>query len=160
MMATSTVISERSTFSRRSATYTASTFTAFEYGSTYEYHGLYRTKTEENVEILEDRKVSEVSNISTNDDIDELLNSLNEEELAELSIIDPDDSSVPPDMRCTYTCTKSPTEVLDRPQLIHFLRENAFNAPIQEEIVPYIPGEKRGKPVNDHENVYAIFLPN
>ena len=49
-MATSTAISERASFSRRSATYTASTFTAFEYGSTYEYHGLYSTKSDEQSE--------------------------------------------------------------------------------------------------------------
>ena len=48
MATTSTVISERTSYSRKSATYTASTFTAFEsYGSTYEYHGLYNTKSEE-----------------------------------------------------------------------------------------------------------------
>ena len=50
-MATSTAISDRASFSRRSATYTASTFTAFEYGSTYEYHGLYNTKSDEHSEV-------------------------------------------------------------------------------------------------------------
>ena len=57
------------------------------------------------------------------------------------------DSSVPPDMRCLYHCDKSPSKILDRPQLVQFLRENSLNAPETEEIVPYIPGEKRGKPV-------------
>ena len=58
---TSTVISERTSFSRKSATYTASTFTAFEsYGSTYEYHGLYNTKSEESDE-SEGRKISKDS---------------------------------------------------------------------------------------------------
>ena len=150
MATTSTVISERTSYSRKSATYTASTFTAFEsYGSTYEYHGLYNTKSEESND-SEGRKTSKEEDHGSEiiDDIDELLDSLNEEELAELAIVDPDDSSVPPDMRCLYHCDKSPSKILDRPQLIQFLREDAFNAPIQEEIVPYIPGEKRGKPVS------------
>ena len=35
--------SYRSSFSRRSATYTASTFTAFEYGSSFQYHGMFNS---------------------------------------------------------------------------------------------------------------------
>ena len=75
-------------FSRRSATYTASTFAAFEYGSNYEYHGSYNIKgagDEENNETENDQE----SRI-TFDDFDELLEGLNEQELKELSIIDPD----------------------------------------------------------------------
>ena len=51
-MASSTVeengfsFTERTSFSRRSATYTASTFTAFEHGSNYEFHGMYNTEFE------------------------------------------------------------------------------------------------------------------
>ena len=78
-------------FSRRSATYTASTFAAFEYGSNYEYHGSYNTKgDEENNDGAENDEESPPSSRITFDDLDELLEGLNEEELKELSIIDPD----------------------------------------------------------------------
>ena len=86
-------------FSRRSATYTASTFAAFEYGSNYEYHGSYNIKgagDEENNETENDQE----SRI-TFDDFDELLEGLNEQELKELSIIDPD-----------VKCTASPWKTL------------------------------------------------
>ena len=97
-------------FSRRSATYTASTFAAFEYGSNYEYHGSYNTKgDEENNDGAENDEESPPSSRITFDDLDELLEGLNEEELKELSIIDPD-------VNCTFKnhifsaklyCTKS-----------------------------------------------------
>ena len=79
-------------FSRRSATYTASTFAAFEYGSNYEYHGSYNIKAAEDGEKNDPENDQEFSS-STRigfDDFDELLEGLNEQELKELSIIDPD----------------------------------------------------------------------
>ena len=99
------------------------------------------------------------------DGIDDLLLALSDEELAELSVIDPDvslhtmtsrppnlhvmiqDSSVPPSLRCLYHCDKKPSQRVNRPQLIQCLRDNALNAPIKQDVVPYIPGIKRGKPV-------------
>ena len=80
-------------FSRRSATYTASTFAAFEYGSNYEYHGSYNIKSvgdEEKNDPENDQEFSSSSSRIGFDDFDELLEGLNEQELKELSIIDPD----------------------------------------------------------------------
>lgn len=83
-MATTTL--DRSSFSRRSATYTASTFTAFEYGSSYEYHGMYNIQTEH------DKKEEKRSEEEFDDDpdLDQLLSQLTPEELTELSRTDPD----------------------------------------------------------------------
>ena len=81
---------------------------AFEYGSTYEYHGQYSSKSDDEVKENSDR--NEISDQSTRqlpelEDLDELLQGLSEQELRELSVIDPDvnkilqikvfDSSVP-----------------------------------------------------------------
>ena len=103
----------RSTFSRKSATYTASTFTAFEYGSSYEYHGMYNNiegdKTDSNTKsdlemeqnsslIMQQQQTSakqtrmsgEQNTSGLFDDLDELFGTLTAEEVAELSIVDPD----------------------------------------------------------------------
>ena len=152
---------ERSSFSRRSATYTASTFTAFEYGSTYEYHGMYNVQGEE-----QNEDTKKVEKVELDDDIDDLLNDLSPEELAELSVIDPDvrtlkrkrpknnailqDSSVPPSLRCLYHCDKKPSKTLSHSNLVQFLRQQSLEDPNREEIVPYVAGQKRGKPVNKH----------
>ena len=78
-------------FSRRSATYTASTFAAFEYGSNYEYHGSYNIKAAGDGEKNDAENDQEFSSSRIGfDDFDELLEGLNEQELKELSIIDPD----------------------------------------------------------------------
>ena len=66
---------------------------AFEYGSTYEYHGQYSSKGDD--EIKENSDQNEISDQSTSqlpelDDLDELLQGLSEQELRELSVIDPD----------------------------------------------------------------------
>merc|ERR1712008_46884 len=79
------------------------------------------------------------------DDLDDLFGTLTAEEVAELSIVDPDDSSTPPSMRCLYHCDKSPSRIVNRKHLIRFLRDNALNAPIIEDIVPFTAGQKRGK---------------
>ena len=57
------------------------------------------------------------------------------------------DSSTPPSMRCLYHCDKSPSRIVNRKHLIRFLRDNALNAPIIEDIVPFTAGQKRGKTV-------------
>lgn len=51
-------------------------------------------------------------------------------------------------MRCLYNCEKSPSEKINRSHLLRVLRENAYNAPVQVDIVPYVAGQKRGKPVS------------
>lgn len=83
---------DRSSFSRRSATYTASTFTAFEYGSTYEYHGMYNIQGETAAAAgdQKDPKSSSETDELEDQDVDELLSKLSKEELAELSKTDPD----------------------------------------------------------------------
>ena len=58
------------------------------------------------------------------------------------------DSSVPPSLRCLYHCDKSPSNIVNRNHLIRFLRDNAMNAPIKEDIVPFTAGKKRGKTVS------------
>ena len=50
-------------------------------------------------------------------------------------------------MRCLYHCDKSPSRIVNRKHLIRFLRDNALNAPIIEDIVPFTAGQKRGKTV-------------
>ena len=104
----------RSTFSRKSATYTASTFTAFEYGSSYEYHGMYNNiegdKTDSNAKsdlemeqnsslIMHQQQQSSEKQTTMSgeqktsglfDDLDDLFGTLTAEEVAELSIVDPD----------------------------------------------------------------------
>ena len=42
------------------------------------------------------------------DDLEELINSLSPDEVAELAECDPDDSSMPPYMRCAYRSHLSP----------------------------------------------------
>ena len=51
-------------------------------------------------------------------------------------------------MRCLYHCDKIPSgEKINRSSLRKLLKENSINAPDIEDIVPFIPGVKRGKPV-------------
>ena len=115
VLSSSTSSSSRSSFSRRSATYTASTFTAFEYESSYEYHGMYNIETtaassdqtavasstnyvksdlEKNQSSLmpsmSSRQSSEQTSTKLFDDLDDLLKTLTADEVAELSVVDPD----------------------------------------------------------------------
>jgi len=46
----------------------------------------------------------------TLDDLEDLIGALSLEELEELAECDPDDSSMPPSMRCAYKCKKEATE--------------------------------------------------
>ena len=52
-------------------------------------------------------------------------------------------------MRCLYHCEKAGSEKMNRTRLRDLLRENSINAPDVEDIVPYVPGVKRGKPVSN-----------
>ena len=129
LSSTTSTTSSRSSFSRRSATYTASTFTAFEYESKYEYHGIYdieTTRTEattassdqtdyvksdleiENQSSLMPSMSSRHSSSSSEktstklfDDFDDLLKTLTADEVAELSVVDPDVRMSQIDCMCT-----------------------------------------------------------
>ena len=68
-------------------------FSAFEYGSTFEYHGMYNTQGEDDDQNDENKEATKHEPKATTtdfDDLDELLQGLTEEELKELSVIDPD----------------------------------------------------------------------
>jgi hypothetical protein len=82
-----------SSFTRRSATYTASTFAAFEYGSSYQYHGMFNVKGDDDPgakQTDEDKYSDKRQKVPSLDDLDELLLALTDQELNELSVIDPD----------------------------------------------------------------------
>ena len=126
LSSTTSSSSSRSSFSRRSATYTASTFTAFEYESSYEYHGMYNIETtaassdqtaasstnyvksdlEKNQSSLmpsmSSRQSSEQTSTKLFDDFDDLLQTLTADEVAELSVVDPDVRMLQLNNMCTY----------------------------------------------------------
>ncbi|KAI9584659.1 hypothetical protein GQX74_006554 [Glossina fuscipes] len=56
-----------------------------------------------------------------------------------------DDNFLPPDQRCSYECTKSPTGPLDRKKLIEHINKQALETPDQPEFEPYVKGTVRGK---------------
>lgn len=77
--------------------------------------------------------------------IEDLLNQLTEEELEQLSNdVDPDDSHIPPSLRCREQTKKSPTGPLDRKKLLEFLKNYALNQEDWPENKPFQPGVKRG----------------
>lgn len=79
-------------------------------------------------------------------DVDALLLTLNDEELAELGaeLIDPDDSHIPPSERCAYRTDKEPTGPYNRKHLIDFLEKKAREEKDWDEAKPYAK-EIRGK---------------
>jgi len=82
------------------------------------------------------------------DDLEDLINSLSAEEIEELAECDPDDSSMPPYMRCAYKCNKDPTEWKgdeNREKLAQGLREQALAIPDKVEQVKWEKGTIRGK---------------
>jgi len=84
----------------------------------------------------------------TLDDLEELIDSLSAEELEELAECDPDDSSMPPSMRCAYNCKKDATEWKgdeNRDKLNMELKNQALALPDKEEKVKWEAGTKRGK---------------
>ncbi|CAL1300198.1 unnamed protein product [Larinioides sclopetarius] len=79
-------------------------------------------------------------------DIDELLASLTEEELEQLSNeVDPDDALLPPSQRCKDQTKKAPTGPLNRKKLLDYLERTAREQPDWPEAKPYESGLKRGK---------------
>jgi len=82
------------------------------------------------------------------DDLEDLINSLSAEEIEELAECDPDDSSMPPYMRCAYKCNKDPTEWKgdeNREKLQEGLKEQALAIPDKVEQVKWEKGTVRGK---------------
>ena len=79
-------------------------------------------------------------------DIDELVDRLSPGEIQKLlDECDPDDPSMPPSMRCKYTCEKQSTGPLDKQKLLDFINEQALSEPDRPEAVPFVPGTVRGK---------------
>ena len=58
------------------------------------------------------------------------------------------DSSMPPSMRCEYSCEKISTGDLNRSAMLKDLQEKAVNTPDKEERVKFVPGTVRGKVVS------------
>lgn len=79
-------------------------------------------------------------------DVDKLLSQLSPEEISMLvKEVDPDDSFLPPDQRCSYECTKTPTGPLNRKKLIEHINKQAIETPDIAEPKPYVAGTVRGK---------------
>lgn len=84
----------------------------------------------------------------TLDDLEDLIGALSVEELEELAECDPDDSSMPPSMRCAYKCKKEATEWKgeeNRALLNEGLKNQAMAEPDKAEKVKWEAGVKRGK---------------
>jgi len=98
----------------------------------------------------------------TLDDLEDLIGTLSVEELEELAECDPDDSSMPPSMRCAYNCKKDATEWKgdeNRDKLNNELRNQALALPDKEDKVKWEPGTKRGKvyvPKVEEEDVKEV----
>ncbi|KAM7362129.1 tropomodulin isoform 6-T7 [Cochliomyia hominivorax] len=79
-------------------------------------------------------------------DVEALLAQLSPEEINILAKeVDPDDSFLPPDQRCSYECTKESTGPLNRKKLIEHINKQAIETPDQPEFEPYVKGTIRGK---------------
>ncbi|XP_023342621.1 tropomodulin-like [Eurytemora carolleeae] len=65
----------------------------------------------------------------TLDDLEELIGALSAEEIEELAECDPDDSNMPPSMRCAYKCNKAATGEVNRDKLLDGLKEQALAIP-------------------------------
>ena len=79
-------------------------------------------------------------------DIDELVERLTPGEIQKLlDDADPDDPQLPPALRCNYKCEKTPTGPFNKEALLKFIEEEALNTPDIPDIVPHVPGQKRGK---------------
>eukprot|EP00095_Tigriopus_kingsejongensis_P010120 maker-scaffold75_size407189-snap-gene-0.12 protein:Tk10120 transcript:maker-scaffold75_size407189-snap-gene-0.12-mRNA-1 annotation:"tropomodulin-like isoform x2" len=90
------------------------------------------------------------------EEIDELIATLNTEELEELAKVDPDDSSMPPSMRCLYNCEKASTGHIDRSAMLKDLHDKAAQTPDVEENVEFVPGTIRGKKFVPKEDPIAV----
>ena len=75
-------------------------------------------------------------------DIDELVDRLTPGEIQKLlDECDPDDPSMPPSMRCKYTCEKKDTGPLDKQKLLDFINEQGGSGdPIDTLVLKQISG--------------------
>jgi len=79
-------------------------------------------------------------------DIDELVERLTPGEIQKLlDEADPDDPQLPPALRCNYKCEKKDTGPFNKEALLKFIEQEALNTPDIPDIVPHVPGQKRGK---------------
>jgi len=81
----------------------------------------------------------------TLEDLEDLIAALSAEEIEELAECDPDDSSMPPSMRCAYKCNKTATGEVNRDMLLNDLKDQALAIPDKEEKLKWEAGTKRGK---------------
>lgn len=83
----------------------------------------------------------------TLDDLEDLMASLSAEEMEELAECDPDDSSMPPSMRCAYKCAKKPEPEgkVDMEKMKVALKDQALAIPDKVETLKYEVGTKRGR---------------
>uniref|UniRef100_A0A0N5BWH4 Tropomodulin n=1 Tax=Strongyloides papillosus TaxID=174720 RepID=A0A0N5BWH4_STREA len=79
-------------------------------------------------------------------ELEAILSNMSPEELEDLNCdFDPDNSLLPPSQRCRDQTNKAPTGPFDRNKLLKFLEEEAAKEKDWEEVVPFVPGIKRGK---------------
>lgn len=82
-------------------------------------------------------------------DIDELVDKLTPGEIQKfLDDCDPDDSEIPPALRCNYKCEKVDTGPFNKKALLEFITEQALNTPDIPDVVPHVSGTLRGKKYN------------
>ncbi|XP_053208207.1 tropomodulin-like [Panonychus citri] len=99
------------------------------------------TKVISGLSLLYGKELKEYDNIP----IEDLLNQLTEDEIDELiNDVDPDDSHIPPSLRCREQTKKAPTGPLNRAKLLEFLKNFALNQEDWPENKPFQPGVKRG----------------
>ena len=70
------------------------------------------------------------------------------------------DKSLPPSMRCLYTCEKKATGAVDRRAVLKALRQTAMSTPDKEERVEFVPGTVRGKRVREKMRAALCFKNN
>lgn len=98
--------------------------------------------------LLYGKDLSEYANIP----IEDLLNQLTEEELEQLSNeVDPDDSHIPPSLRCKEQTKKKNTGPFERQKLLCYLKKYASEQEDWPENRPYTSGIKRGEMVTNFD---------
>ena len=91
--------------------------------------------------------------------LEDLLNELTEAELEELSNeVDPDDSHIPPSMRCRDQTKKAPTGPLNRKKLLEFLKKFAMEQEDWPENKTHEPGTKRGQYTSHHPFFLSLWF--
>uniref|UniRef100_A0A0K0DS93 Tropomodulin n=2 Tax=Strongyloides stercoralis TaxID=6248 RepID=A0A0K0DS93_STRER len=85
-------------------------------------------------------------------ELEDILSKMTPEELEDLNCdFDPDNSLLPPSQRCRDQTKKTPTGPFDRSKLLKYLEEEAAKEKDWEEVVPFVPGIKRGKVFQDNK---------